>query len=152
MDLAAADGQMWEPEELGEILRHQLSAPLKFDLLGVDQPLVRRLYSEWTPDPPVETFRDLLSHPSPPVEILDLTKQFAKASRTHSEGTLPEEVATVLHLLSVSAALIRCGRRITRLSDDGLRYSLDWAIAQPWVDKASRSLLERGRRALGAER
>jgi hypothetical protein len=151
MALGPDSSTLWSTEELGEILRHQLASPLEFDILGMDQTLVKELRARWAADPPIETFGDLFCHPHPPLEFLDLAKQFAKASRAHRDGPLPEEVAVILHLLSIVAALTKCGRRITRLNDQGLRFGLNWALEQAWLDQASRKLLQSGLDALGSE-
>jgi hypothetical protein len=150
MNLEPEREGLWGPGELGEILAHQLSASLEFDLLGLDENLVHKLRTEWASDPPIETFSDLLHHPCPPVEFLELTKQFAKASRSHPDSPLPDEVAAVLHLLSVVVARTKCDRRITGLSDEGLRFSLEWALEQSWIDDSTRSLLKEGRKAVEA--
>jgi hypothetical protein len=150
MDLGPGGEHPWVPEELGQILEHQLSAPLEFDLLGLDDGVVSRLRSQCRADPPIETFRDLLHHPSPPIEFLELTKESAKTGRSHPDSPLPDEVASVLYLLSIVVAMAKCGRRITRLSDEGLRVGLGWALDQPWLDDSTRSLLEEGLKAVEA--
>lgn len=148
LDLQADRQGPWEPGELGQILQHQLAAAVESDLLGADQGWAEKLRRQCAVEPPIRTFKDLLHHPAPPVELLRLTKQYAKASRGHSDSPLPDEVASVLYVLSIAVALAKCGRRITRLSDDGLRLSLDWALEQSWVDPSTRGLLEQGRNSL----
>ncbi len=148
MDLGSDDQKLWEPEELGEIFEHQLSAPLGFDLLGLDERSVQKLRSQWAADPPMETFRDLLHHPCPPVEALDLTKRFAKAHRGDRESPLPDEVVSVLYILSIVVAMSKCGRRITQLSDEKLQFGVAWALKQSWLDESTRNLLEEGRKAI----
>jgi hypothetical protein len=148
LDLQSNREGLWEPGELGQILEHQLAASVESDLLGADQGLAEQLRLKCTVEPPIETFKDLLHHPAPPIELLERTKQYAKASRGHSESPLPDEVASVLYLLSIVVALAKCGRRITKLSDDRLRLSLDWALGQSWLDASTRSLLKQGRQAV----
>ncbi len=148
MQLGAESKPLWEPEELGEILRHQLSAPLDSDSPALDENLIGKLRSAEASGPPIQTFDDLLHHPRPPVELLEWTKQFAKTCRSHPDGPLPEEVASVLHILSVVAALVKCGRRITGLNDDGIRFTIGWALSLPWLDERTRGLLKEGRWAL----
>lgn len=146
MDPQPGGGRLWEPDELGAILAHQLSAPLECDLGHLDGGLAERL--QGAAGPPMRTFAELLDHPHPPVELLELTKRFAKACRSDPQGPLPDEIATVLYFLSIAAALARCGRRITKMDDSSLRYSLDWALGLPWLDDSSRRLLRQGREAI----
>ena len=101
-----------------------------------------------TETPPINSFNDLLHHPRPPIELLELTKAFAKACRSHPDSPLPDEVATVLYLGSIVAAMTRCDRPISKLGSDGLRHGLDWALNQPWLDQPTRNLLEEGRRGV----
>ena len=93
LDLGVAKEQLWEPDELGLILEHQLASPLEFDIIGMKPDQLEQLKSDWQTTPPIETFGDLLFHPRPPVRFLELTKEFARASRGHSERPLPDEVA-----------------------------------------------------------
>jgi hypothetical protein len=144
MDLEAKDRTLWEPQELGEVLDHQLGSPLEFELPGVDARRVDALRAQCAGDRPLGTFRDLLHHPCPPIELFELTKEFAKVNRSDPDSPLAGEVASVLYILSIVAALVKCGRRITRLSDEALRLSLDWALGQSWLDKSTRALLEEG--------
>jgi len=142
------DRALWEPDELGLILEHQLAAPLEFDIVGVEPDQLEELRSVET-GPAIETFGDLVFHPRPPVRLLELTKEFARASRGHPDRPLPDEVASALYLASIVVALARCGKRITGLSDDGLRYGLTWALKQAWLEGAIRELLDEGRRRVG---
>ncbi len=162
MDLESLEQTIWEPDELEAIFQHQMSAPLTIDLghflehlaghrgaanvLGRSAESVKTLAHDTTPS--LETFRDLLMHPLPPIALLELTKQFAKACRHHPEGSLPGEIATVLYFLSISVAFVRYGQRITSMDDHTLRYSIDWTLKQPWLDSASKTILRECRRQL----
>jgi len=155
LSLDAGDEKLWSLEELGAILEHQLSAPLECDLGRLDSGLARRprkVNSAAHPEGtrPLKSFRDLLSHPSPPLRLLELTKQFAKACRNNPHGPLPDEIATVLYFLSIAVAMTRCGQRITKMDDRSLEFSLNWALRQPWLDEATRGILQEGLNALGS--
>ena len=151
MDLDGDHEKLWSPEELGAILEHQLSAPLQCDLSGLDVHLARRLKQLNSAGPaPLVSFGDLLSHPSPPLDLLELSKRFAKACRSDPSGPLPDEVATVLYFLSIVVALTRCDRRITKMDDRSLKFSLEWAIKQSWVDESTRGILKEGLDAIGS--
>lgn len=143
MNLDAGREPLWETAELEAILQHQLAAPLAPDLSVVD-PAVRSRIREWgeAAGQPLSTFRDLFQHPRPPVELLELTKRFAKQCRNHPEHPLPEEVATVLYFLALAVALAKCGSRISKLSDAALREGIAWALEQPWLDESVRKTLQ----------
>lgn len=148
MQLDPGPDRLWEPAELGPIFEHQLDAPLEFDLIGVGAAVVGQMRRNWNVADEIQTFGDLLAHPQPPVELLELVKQFAKTSRSHADSPLPDEVAGVLYLAAIAAALVRCGRRITRLDDEGIRFGMDWALGLPWLEQPTRSLLEEARSSL----
>ena len=151
MNLDAGDQKLWGPEELGAILEHQLSAPLECDLSRLDKGFAQRLKGLNSPgDPPLRSFGDLLRHPSPPVEFLELTKQFAKACRNDPHGSVPGEIATILYFSNIVVAMTKCGRRITKMDDRSLEYSLNWALRQPWLDESTRGILREGLDALGS--
>ena len=149
MALDAEDQAFWRPEELGAILRHQLSAPVQFDLGGLHEGLAEKLKTLSSAEGLlVKSFSDLLHHPHPPVELLRITKEFAKANRHHPNSPVPGEIATVLYFASIIVARIRCGARITDLDDDSLRSGLQWVMAQPWLDEESCALFQEGMDAL----
>jgi len=135
--------RLWGPEELAAVFRHQLSAPVFVDLgqmpkraavklrrLGDAQGLLLKSFSE------------LFHHPVPPVELLELTKDFAKANMDHPESALPGEVATALYYVSIAAAHVRLGARISKLGDDDLRRGWLWTRDQGWIDEMTKALLE----------
>jgi hypothetical protein len=140
----------WRPDELGEILKHQLEAPLVFDLGTSD--------SQATADDPpaatdpsgtrVSNFGELFLHARPPLQLLRLTKRFAKTSDRRQANPLPEEVATVLYYAAIVAALLRHGERISRVSDSTLREGVDWVLEQEWVTGLLRGLFEEARGAI----
>jgi len=141
MGLDTSTKHDWRQTELGSIFRHQLDAPLEFDL-GNFAPESKAILdtSSRSADAPLETFGDLLRHPHPPLELLKVVKEFAKANRDDPESSLPTEIATVIYFAAIVVALTRCGQRITELDDDGLRRGMNWVVAQPWIDELTRSL------------
>ena len=145
MDLGSASEQAWRPEELAAIFRHQMSAAVQFDLGALDPGLANRLNNlSSSQGLLLKSFADLFFHPHPPIELLRLTKQFAKAYRNHPDSPLPNEIATLLYFLSIVAALVRCGERITELDDDSLRKGIEWLTSQKWVDEKTQALLREG--------
>lgn len=149
MDLHTEGQPLWSPEELGAILEHQLAAPIAFDLGAMDPGLSVRLPSLTAGEPPVKTFHDLFHHPYPPLELLLLTKDFAKRCHYWPDSPLPDEIASILYLLTIVAAMTRCHRSISRLDNNALRYSLEWALSQSWLDESTRKLLREGGKGIG---
>ena len=131
----------WLPEELGPVMRFQLEAPLVDDLCGNSTEVrarVERLAA--AAKPPIRTFSDLLFHPAPPLELLVMVKDFAKAVRSEGDGRLPAEVATVLYYAAIAAALAHGHKKISELDDSTLRAGVNWALAWPWLDDKIREL------------
>jgi hypothetical protein len=143
--LAAGEerARLWRPEELGAIFRHQMSAPILVDLGGLDFPTASRLTTlSHAQGLLLKSFLDLFSHPTPPLELLTLTKDFAKGNLDQPDSCLPNEVAAVLYYLSIAAAYARLGLRISLLSDAELKRGLEWAKGKPWVEPQLRRVLE----------
>lgn len=135
---------LWGADELRAIWRHQLTAPLEFDVGGLDEPLASQWRSLSTPaGSPARTFRDLLSHPTPPVALLDLVKEFGKAHSTHPESLLPREISMALYYTPIAVALVRCGQRLSSLPSDTLREGLRRVSQFPWLDEDTRALIQR---------
>jgi hypothetical protein len=74
--------------------------------------------------------RELLESLHPPIEILVELKNVAKR---RPRNLIPPEMALLLYYGSIAAAMVRCGKRITKLRDEDLRNGFTWAIKQPWV-------------------
>jgi hypothetical protein len=47
-------------------------------------------------------------------------------------------------------ARIRCAKRITKMDERSLRFSLNWALRQPWLDESTRGILQQGLNAIGS--
>lgn len=133
---------VWRADELSAILRHQLDAPLEFDLGDLSEEYAKVA-------PPAEagtlhwrvTFGELLHHARPPLPLVERAKRFAKACRNHPDGPLPVEVATVLYFALIVVARLRCdGARISALDDAALVDGMQWALAQEWLDERTRAL------------
>lgn len=143
--LAAGSEQerLWRPEELGAIFRHQMSAPILVDLGGFDPGTATRLKAlSEAQCLLLRSFGDLFHHAVPPLELLTLTKDFAKANMDHPESSIPQEVAGVLYYASIATALVRLDTRISQLKDAELRRGLLWARDQSWIDGPTREILE----------
>ena len=91
-----------------------------------------------------QTFAEVLHTPSPDAAALVSLKLFAKRLMDDPRRLLPEDVALVLYYASIVAALIRCRKRITELSDAELREGIGWALQRRWLDERTRGLFEQG--------
>jgi hypothetical protein len=138
----AERARLWRPEELRAIFRHQMAAPILVDLGGYDPATATRLKTLSEAQSLVlKSFSELFHHAVPPLELLSMTKDFAKANMDHPESTLPQEIATALYYASIAAALVRLDARISRLKDEDLRCGLLWMTEQPWVDDQTRGII-----------
>jgi hypothetical protein len=146
LTMAPDESVGWRADDLGAILRHQLSVPVEFELPRDGGPGGDRLPATTMPLGVraifTTTFADLLRHPDPPLAMLRRVKDFAKACRDEPRGPLPREVAMVLYLASIFAALTRRGVAITKLGSDELRKAAEWGLAQQWLDDSTRSLFK----------
>jgi hypothetical protein len=149
MSAGAEDGRLWRSDELGAIFRHQLAAPMLIDLGGFDPGTAARLKTlSAAQSLLLKSFSDLFHHPSPPLELLRLTKDFAKANMDHAESMLPRQVAAALYYASIAAALVRLDTRISQLKDAELREGLLWAQGESWIDSETKQLLDQAARRL----
>src|SRR5271170_6854196 len=143
--LAAGEehARLWRPEELGAIFRHQMSSPILVDLGGFDPATAARLKTlSHAQSLLLTSFQDLFLHPVPPIELLTLTKDFAKGNMDQPDSSLPNDVAAVLYYVSIAAALVRLHRRITQLRDPDLKRGLEWARGKAWVEPRLLQLLD----------
>ena len=125
----------WKAEELASMLRHQLAAPLSMDL---DPPGGEQTLTKICRDALAEhdgiTFGQLFANVNPPLALLEMVKDFAKGQGQDPAERLPRDIASVLYLAAISAALLRCDARVTNLTDAALIKRLRWASDQPWVE------------------
>jgi len=134
--------KLWRPDELAAIFRHQMSAPMLVDLGTFDSRTATRLRTlSESQGLLLKSFADLFHHPAPPLELLELVKDFAKANLDHSESGLPGEIAAALYYTSIAAALVRLDTRISQLPDADLQRGLRWTLEQAWLDEKTKELL-----------
>lgn len=132
----------WSDDELASMVDHQLTAPLSFDLSrlqGVDKKQVLDL--ALNDNSLIVTFCDLLTHPKPPVALLSMVKEYAKASMDHPASPLPRPIASVFYYAAIAAAQVRLNQTLTQLDHPALRQGLKWALNQPWLGQTLQSLL-----------
>jgi hypothetical protein len=143
MSLAADGPTKYTTAELKAIWRHQLEAPLQFDLQEVSQDITTTLAEVTRADHrPLNSFGDLINHPQPPVQLLQWAKDFAKS---HANGAdhFPGDVASVLYYVAIALARTRLARKITELPDSELRRGVEWASKQLWLDESTRAVLSK---------
>ncbi len=141
--------RLWQPEELEAIFRHQMSAPVQFDLAGIEPGLAAKLSSLTSAEGLLlRSFADLFAHPHPPVELLRMTKDFAKAAIECPDSPLPAEIGRFLYFGSIILARVRCGERVSELDDTAICQGLDWVLAQAWIDESTKGIFRDGRALL----
>jgi hypothetical protein len=120
-----------------------MSAPILVDLGGFDPATAARLKTlSGAQNLLLKSFLDLFLHPVPPIELLALTKDFAKGNMEHPDSALPHEVAAVLYYASIAAAYVRLDQKISQLNEAELKRGLSWARSQAWVEAPIRNLLD----------
>jgi len=134
--------RLWRPDELAAIFRHQMAAPMLVDLGGFDARTANKIKTlSEAQGLLLKSFADLLHHPAPVKELLELAKDFAKANLDHPESGLPGEIAATLYYASIAAALVRLDARISQLPDADLQRGLKWTMNQAWLDEETKALL-----------
>ncbi len=151
LNSSAVSARLWRPQELAAIFRHQLSAPVFMDLGRFDAGDAAKLKGLTDAQGLLlKSFSELFHHSNPPIELLQLTKDFGKANMNHPESALPHEVATVVYYLSIATALVRLHERISKLPDAELRRGFSWVCAQDWIDAETKALLSSAGERLSA--
>jgi hypothetical protein len=118
----------WSQRDATAALRHQLAAPLLPDLAhtpGIEIDRLRPLAA------PHATFLQLLTSPTPSLELLQALKQWARHVRDDPASPLAGAPATVLYYAAITAARTRLRQRITALTDDQLLAGIAWSRAYP---------------------
>ena len=132
-DFDSAD--VWTDEELPLLLNHQLETPVYVEVEGS---LPESESNVDGGNAETVSFADILFAEAPSLDTLVRVKSYAKHG---SKVGVPSKIAAVIYLSAISAALLRCGERITDAGDQELLAKLRWASRQDWVDQDTRSLL-----------
>jgi hypothetical protein len=152
MNLDEAAPNAWAEEDLPAMLRHQMSAPLEFDLssleLGKSEEAARDQTLSAADACRIRSFQDLFEHPAPPLALLKWAKDFFKQQAGTSANRRPEqEVAYLFYLLAIVISRVRLGTSITTLTDADLQKALKWAISRKWLDANTKEMCVQARRA-----
>lgn len=144
LELGLETTRVWTEAELGAVLEDQLMSPVQFDLGAMDIGNAGRLRELSMEDGLLlASLRGLFQHDRPPLELLDLTKGFAKSCLQAADPPVPREVARVIYYLSIATAMYRLSHRISTLDDRALRKGFEWAGRQAWVDSGSKQCFRR---------
>jgi hypothetical protein len=134
----------WTPADIESIYHHQLSTPINVELGQLDAVTANRVREICAADGLLLSgIGDLLGHRNPPVDLLIIIKDFAKASMEHPESPLPTEVYAAIYWSCIAAAMVRCNVRISSLSSSQLRDGVQWALHQSWIAADRRDLFEK---------
>ena len=138
--------ELWSPEEMQAMWRHQLSAPIDLDLDTV----VSVKATELRKSPAIaavrgKTFGEVLGHPAVADEVLLLIKEFAKQTLKDSEESQLKEVAKALYYACYAAGLLRRAEPLGSMSRQELLPGFEWALRQPWLDETTRNLFAQAR-------
>jgi hypothetical protein len=139
---------LWTPEELGDVLAHQLQVPLEEDLDRLDPAIAAALRAQPLGGHKLNTFGDLLRHPRPPSALLDGLKRFGKLHRHRESPAIGPSIATLLYYAAVLLARVRLDKRITAMNDTQIIEGVRWSLAQPWVDAETHAILQEALMAL----
>lgn len=147
IELGVVAARPWRPEELAAAWEYHLTTPLLLDRGGLNPARSRELRDiSAAQGVPLDNLRDLLQHPVPPLELLEMVKDFAKACLHAPDPPVPADIAGVLYHLAIAVTLTRRGEHLSSLGNVETRHGLDWALGQPWLDGCSRATLAQARR------
>jgi len=137
---------VWDASELGDVLRHQLAAPVEFGPLESPPPTGPAPPASASAPAPVtpagiRSFGELLTQPEPPLALLVQLKEFAKVNRNHPQSVLPEPLCAVLYYAAIAAARLRLGAEITQMAPADVQAGFAWCLRLEWLDAATRQLL-----------
>ena len=125
----------WQDADLAGLLRHQLATPLANDLPGA---------AAVCPDAAARlgSFGGLFAADSPPRELLDLARLYAKSAAIDRHRPLQREVALVLYFAAIAAGRVKLGLKLTSKGDAELVQAYRWALDRPWLARELVPLFE----------
>jgi len=148
----STDEQVSKLMELGReeadpaaLVKHQLDAPLDFDLSSVrltktQQKRAGDSITQATRSS-INTFRDLFTNPEAPLELLKLSQKFFKQRVASELNASPRQrVFYLFYLLSIAVARIRWGVNISRLTEGEQLHAINSMMKRSWIDGEVREL------------
>ncbi len=127
IELNAEPQQLWKPEELGEILAHQLEAPASTASFGTG--------ANADPAKPDMTLRQLLDSLNPPIDLLRAIQRAAKADCSSTTALLPRDAALIIYYACIASALVHLNERISDLDNAKLKQAFAWSLKRKWLGK-----------------
>ena len=141
MDPDSVDAVPWSADELKSILEHQLASPLADELerfVQVSSLAADRIQALVAAGP--GSFREALLGGTPPVEMVRLVKDFAKASLA-ADDDLPRDAARVLYILAIVQGQRLGDRGISTLDHASLRREVRRCLTFAWLPAIVRQAL-----------
>jgi hypothetical protein len=129
-------------------LEHLMSAPIERAVNQLPRAAANRLRREQTRLRPgsaarklrLNTFGELLRHPAPPPELLELAKEFGKAIVHHQPAAWPKPVGEVLYYGAYAAAVVRGKPRPGSLNEQDLKAAFPKLRARQWIGSEQQGL------------
>jgi WD40 repeat protein len=128
LSIPGEEESVWEPGELGEVLKHEMRAPLTIEDFSAslsDSPSGRK--------PTATTFNEILARPNPQIDLLEKVMRLAAARERRPGHLLPPEITSVLRFAAIAAARVHCGQRIGELDDTVLKTRYAELLKIPWL-------------------
>jgi hypothetical protein len=133
---------LWTPDEMKAMWQHQLAAPVDVDLAEVTSVRATILRSSaGLGSFGGKTFGQLFADTAAPIELLELTKEFAKETLKVSEEKQLKEIASALYYASYAAGLLRYGKLIGSMKAEELKPGFKWAQKRSWLDDSTKALI-----------
>jgi hypothetical protein len=131
LDVSGVRG--WSDSDAAVILRHQLDAPLLPELAQLPGVEMGRLSAALPSDQSVPSLLGTLTCDSPPTEILEAIKSFARHLEKNPDSPLQGGPAAVIYYAALAAAALQ-RKQITQLSRAEMEHGFGWAMDQPGAD------------------
>ena len=126
----------WTEDDLAAMWRHLLDTPLAVELDRI--PSVMEQIRAWEKQTGFSepTFRDLLHHEHPSIELLKAVTQFGKSVCQWERG-FPPEIAKAVYFVAITVAQARCGESISSLDSASRTAGIAWSCSRSWIDRQS---------------
>lgn len=143
LDLRDDEPSTWSDEQHAASFQLQMALPLRTALADVS-PRMTALLSlvAGENNQPIVTLGDLFEHPQPPIEILQIVKEWATQCMQKKNDDIPPRVAPVIYLAAVAAAFVKCQHRLTRSDDTDLQVTFRQALGASWITGSIRHLFQ----------